>query len=217
MITITRPGVGVGVVVIHNNKTLLWKRKGNHWWGEWSFPGGHLEYGETWDQCVRREALEEVGITLKNIRFGTVTNDVHTDSQKHYVTVVMVADYDSGEIQNLEPNKCEGWEWFSWGSLDFPSPLFLPVQNILDSGFTPFDRTMQLGTYKHYTWWEYEVIWLAHHTETREDMVVYKPLYPVTDLGVAFAKNPLFVRPKQMFCEQVKYDGQIVDRFCFLG
>lgn len=77
--------------------------------------------------------------------------------------------------------------------------------------------SMQPGKYRHYKWGEYEVIGIAHHTETREDMVVYRPLYEVTDLGEDFARDPLFVRPKDIFCEKITHEGKLMDRFRFLG
>lgn len=49
-------------------------------------PGGHLEYGESFEECARREVLEETGLEVGNIQFRTATNDVFGEG-KHYVTV----------------------------------------------------------------------------------------------------------------------------------
>lgn len=66
------------------------------------------------------------------------------------------------------------------------------------------------GTYKHYKNEQlYEVIGQARHTETEEDLVVYKALYHCD----GFAENQLWVRPKKMFFEQVIHYGQLVPRF----
>jgi len=67
-----RPGVGVGVIIVKDNKVLLGKRKNAHGEGDWAFPGGHLEMNETWEDCVKREVMEETGIEIKNIRFAEV-------------------------------------------------------------------------------------------------------------------------------------------------
>ena len=57
------PKVGVGVM-IQNEKgqVLLGLRKGSHGEGEWNFPGGHLEFGETVFETARREVKEESGL-----------------------------------------------------------------------------------------------------------------------------------------------------------
>ena len=58
------PKVGVGVLIVHDGKALLHKRKGKHGPGLWSGPGGHLETGETFTQCAVREIYEEAGIEI---------------------------------------------------------------------------------------------------------------------------------------------------------
>lgn len=131
-----RPKVGIGVIVIKDNKVLVGKRKGAHGKGTWSFPGGHLEFNEELEDCARREVLEEAGIKIKDIRLGTFTNDIHKNEGKHYVTLFLVSDYDSGDPRVMEPDRCERWDWFEWDKL--PKPLFLPNKNLLKQGFDPF-------------------------------------------------------------------------------
>lgn len=131
-----RPKVGLGVIIKKDGKVLMGKRKNSHGEGTWNFPGGHLEYEESWEECARRETREEAGIEIKNIIFATATNDIFENEQKHYITIYMVAEYESGEVQLLEPEKCDEWKWFSWNEL--PRPLFLPTENLLKMGFNPF-------------------------------------------------------------------------------
>lgn len=59
-----RPKVGVGVIVIKNNKVLLGKRKNSHGQGTWCFPGGHLEFNESWKNCAIRETKEETDVNV---------------------------------------------------------------------------------------------------------------------------------------------------------
>lgn len=127
--------VGVGVIIIKDGKILLGKRKSPHGEGTWSFPGGHLEMNESIKECATRETMEEVGIMIKNIRFGAVTNDIFQAEGKHYITIFMVSDYNMGDVKLSEPEKCERWDWFDWS--DLPKPLFLPVQNLLKKNFKP--------------------------------------------------------------------------------
>ena len=129
------PRVGVAVILLKNNKVLLGKRKNAHGEGTWGFPGGHLEFNESIENCVVREVIEETGLKIKNIRIGTFTNDIFDKEGKHYITLFMLADYDSGKVTIMEPERMENWQWYSWDSL--PKPLFLPIENLLKSGFNP--------------------------------------------------------------------------------
>ena len=65
------------------------------------------------------------------------------------------------------------------------------------------------GIYKHYKGNKYEVLFLATHSETLEQVVVYKALYESDDFG----KDALWVRPLKMFQETVEIDGKKVPRF----
>jgi len=130
-----RPKVGVGVIVIKDGKILLGKRKGTHGEGSWAFPGGHLEFGERLEDCAKREVMEETGITIKNIKKLTFTNDIFKEENKHYITIFMTANHDSGEPMIMEPEKCECWEWYDWNNM--PSPLFLPIENLIKKGYSP--------------------------------------------------------------------------------
>ena len=118
---IQRPKIGTGVVVIKDKKILLGKRKGSHGSGEYGLPGGHLEYLEGFEECIKRETLEETGICIKNVKFISVHNSVKY-RPKHYVNINFVADWESGEPRVLEPEKCEGWDWYDLDKL--PSPIF---------------------------------------------------------------------------------------------
>lgn len=69
---------------------------------------------------------------------------------------------------------------------------------------------MKLGKYQHYRNKQfYEVVAVAIHAETREEMVVYKSLYTAPD----YQYGQLWVRPKKMFLELVESDGAKVQRF----
>lgn len=71
---------------------------------------------------------------------------------------------------------------------------------------------MKLGKYKHFKGKSIEVIGIARHSETLEEMVVYKELSDSEEFG----KDALWVRQKKMFLETVKIEGKEVPRFKFI-
>lgn len=116
-----RPKVGVGVMILKDGKILLGKRKCSHGEGEYAFPGGHLEYIESFADCARREVSEECGIAIENIRFQYLAN-VTKYAPKHYTHIGLVADWKNGEAKVLEPDKSESWDWYDIDKL--PQPMF---------------------------------------------------------------------------------------------
>ena len=131
------PRIGVASIIVKDNKILMGKRLGAPGSNSWQFPGGRLEFNESVEDCARRETLEEAGIQIANIRDFAFTNDFFPEDNKHYVTLFVLADLLSGTPQVLEPDKCGGWEWFDWDEL--PSPLFLPIENLLAKNINPFN------------------------------------------------------------------------------
>lgn len=132
-----RPKVGVCLCVIRDGKVLLHKRKGGNSHGTWAFPGGHLEFGEEFAEGALRELAEEAGpIITTEPEFWTVANTLCSDD-KHYVLIIMKANWISGEAKVMEPHKCFCWEWHSWD--DLPSPLLAGNQDLVDRGLSPHD------------------------------------------------------------------------------
>ncbi|MEK7094973.1 MAG: DUF1653 domain-containing protein [Patescibacteria group bacterium] len=69
------------------------------------------------------------------------------------------------------------------------------------------------GKYQHYKGNFYEVLGVAHHSETLEELVVYRALYNHPEFG----SNALWIRPKAMFMENVMVDGKETPRFKFIS
>jgi len=125
--------VGVGIFVIKKGKFVMGKRKGSHGEGSWSVPGGHLEFGEDFEDTARREVKEETNLDIKNIKFGALTNDCFKEENKHYITIWMISEYDSGKLKIMEPDKYVEQDWFTFDNL--PKPLFLPWNQLLKSEY----------------------------------------------------------------------------------
>jgi len=128
-------GVGIAVIVVHEERVLLGKRKGALGAGTWSVPGGRLEFGEDIEQCARRELAEETGLVAASIQRGPYTNNVYPDADHHDVTLFVLATGICGTPRNLEPDKCEDWSWHRWDAL--PMPLFQPMKSLASTGYRP--------------------------------------------------------------------------------
>ena len=72
------------------------------------------------------------------------------------------------------------------------------------------EQKIKLGRYRHFKGMEYNVIAVAKHSETLEDMVVYEALY---DNKV----SKIWVRPLKMFTEKIERDGKTFNRFEYIG
>lgn len=129
-----KPKVGIGVIIVNGKKVLMGKRLNAHGEGTWCFPGGHLEFNEELEEAAEREVKEEANIKIKNIKFVTITNDIFKEEGKHYITIFMKADYESGNVRINEPERFSEWKWVEWERL--PTPLFLPVENLLKQGYS---------------------------------------------------------------------------------
>lgn len=83
--------MGVGAVIIHENRVLLVRRGHAPLKGEWSVPGGALEVGETLAEGVKREVLEETGLEVEPLAMVDVLDRIARDDagrvQFHYVLV----------------------------------------------------------------------------------------------------------------------------------
>src|ERR1700730_12598857 len=75
-----RPMVGVGGVIIVQGRALLIRRGSEPLLGEWSIPGGMLELGETLEEGVARELLEETGLTVRVIELIEVFDRIYVES-----------------------------------------------------------------------------------------------------------------------------------------
>ena len=118
------PKVGLGIIIVNKDgNILIGKRKGSHA-KKYSIPGGHLATGETFEQGAIREIKEETDLDILEPKVIAVTNNLETykEEGKHYISVILLATKYSGELKNMEPEKCENWNWINPKKL--PQPHF---------------------------------------------------------------------------------------------
>lgn len=138
-----RVGAGLGVILIRNGKILLGKRHPDpdkagsafRSAGEWSLPGGKLEWGETFEECAIREVKEETGITILDPKIISVHN--FKNKHAHFMTVGVVAKKWKGEAKVMEPDEMTDWQWFPLKKLPYPRyfPSFGVINNYLKKKF----------------------------------------------------------------------------------
>lgn len=123
-----RPKVGVGVYITDGKgNVLMMLRKSSHEPGTWCPPGGHLEMGESFLECCKREVKEEVGLDIEDVEFLGAVNNIFS-LEKHYVNIDFLAKGVSGAPKICEPDKCAEIGWYQLDNL--PQPLMLPTANL---------------------------------------------------------------------------------------
>lgn len=131
-----KPGVGVGVMVIENNKILLGLRNPNkekasselQGQGTWTMPGGKVEFMEKLVDAAKRELEEETSLKATKLDILCLSDDM-TDTA-HYVTVGFIVKEYSGEVKTMEPETIMEWKWFDLDKL--PENLYKPSQKCIE-------------------------------------------------------------------------------------
>lgn len=109
------------LILLKNNEVLLLRRFNTGYEdGKYSMIAGHVDPGETFTECIIREAKEEAGIELKSENLE-VAHVMHRNSQKleynERIDIFFIAKKWEGEITNMEPNKCDDLSWFELNKL----------------------------------------------------------------------------------------------------
>lgn len=96
-----RPAVGVVIVVRRGDRVLLAQRSRGLYIGQWGFPGGHIERGETVIEAAMRELAEETGVTADPLGVLTTFDVIERDGQGnvivHYVLLAVLSEWRHGE------------------------------------------------------------------------------------------------------------------------
>lgn len=131
-----KPGIGVGIMVLKEEKILLGLRNPDkekasselQGQGTWTMPGGKVEFMETLEAAAKRELAEETDLIAKKLDLLCISDDM-TDTA-HYVTVGFIAREYKGEVKTMEPETILEWKWFSLDEL--PKNLYNPSKKCIE-------------------------------------------------------------------------------------
>jgi 8-oxo-dGTP diphosphatase len=131
-----RPIVGVGAVIIRDQRAVIVRRGGEPLAGEWSVPGGVVELGETLRQAAEREALEETGLKVRAGQvlevFDSIVPDASGRTQYHYVLVDFLCERLDGELHAGSDAADARWVTLA----DIPQLSLRPsIEAVLRKGF----------------------------------------------------------------------------------
>jgi len=127
-------GVGVGAIVVNDAGQVFLSQRGakaTNERGAWEFPGGKVDFGETLQATLKREFMEEYGMTIEIIELLSVDDHILEDEGQHWVSPTYIAHSIGADPQILESHKCSAIGWFDID--DLPTPLSLITQyNVRD-------------------------------------------------------------------------------------
>lgn len=118
-----RPKVTAAAIIEQNGKILLVKRGTEPFRGYWAIPGGHVDFGETAEQAVAREAKEETGLDIKP-RFFRYFDEIFEDVNFHAVVLVFSCTTFSGKTE-FDGKEIADLKWFSYEQIKCLKMAFL--------------------------------------------------------------------------------------------
>ena len=131
-----KPGIGVGIMVINENKVLLGLRNPDkikasselQGQGTWTMPGGKVEYMEKLIDAAKRELKEETSLDATKLDILCISDDMTETA--HYVTVGFIVNEYFGEVKAMEPETILEWKWFDLDNL--PENLYMPSAKCIE-------------------------------------------------------------------------------------
>jgi 8-oxo-dGTP diphosphatase len=113
------PRIGVGGVVVADGRVLLARRAKPPLLGRWSIPGGTVELGETLQEALVREMVEETGLVVEPLEVLTVFDRIERDGENvlfHHVIVDYLCRLLAGDARAARTRpRCAGRDRTSWG------------------------------------------------------------------------------------------------------
>ena len=114
--------VPAGYAILKDGNKILMSRRFQTGYedGKYSFPAGHVDFGETFTDCCVRELKEEIGVEIdkKDLQLCHIMQRYSSGSAKeNRIDVFYFIEKWGGEIKNLEPEKCDDLSWFEMDNL----------------------------------------------------------------------------------------------------
>ena|SRR5258708_6020661 len=109
-------GVGVGAAIFNQDGKLfitLRGKKAKNERGKWEIPGGSVEFGETFEQAIKREIKEEYGVAIEVGELIGVCDHIISEENQHWVSPTYICKIVQGTPVILEPEKCAQIGWFT--------------------------------------------------------------------------------------------------------
>ena len=152
-----RPLIGVAAIVtcetIGEDFVLISERLSDksHGKGYFQLPGGHLEFGGTFEECAQRELKEETNLDCHQWKLIYLTNTIFSKEEggpKHYLTLFLRGQIlDPSKLKSMEKEKNSPWFWIQWKQLK-QMKLFQPLhQAVHDQHFHPFQSSTEQHFY----------------------------------------------------------------------
>lgn len=124
--------VGTSVIAVKDGMILLQKRADN---GQWGYPGGYMEIGETPEESAKREFKEETGFIAKNLKlYGAFAGEnrhyTYPNGHEVYCTDIVYVCYDFIDSGDSHDNEVIEIKWFPFNNL--PASLASSVKDIIE-------------------------------------------------------------------------------------